>query len=239
MALLIVSLLSGVLSVLAPCIISMIPILLARSADGKRSRNPLFIIGGLLGSIFIFTLLLKSSTLLISVPPRIWQIISGSIIIIFGIFSLFPALWEQISGKLKLQIRAQKRSGAALQRTGTIGDILLGASLGPVFSACSPTYALIVASVLPAKPAEGLLYLSVFLLGLGIMLALIAIMGSKLIRKLGWGINPNGWFKRILGIIFIILGLLIATGADKALLSSAVENGWFDWQVNLESNLQQ
>jgi cytochrome c biogenesis protein CcdA len=226
------------LSVLAPCVISIIPILLARSSDGTRTRSPFFIIGGLLGSIFIFTLLLKSSTLLISVPPQFWQVVSGSIIVLFGLISLFPNAWETISAKLKLQSKAQQQSGKALQRKGKLGDLLLGASLGPVFSACSPTYALIVASILPVTPLTGLLYLVVFLIGLGGMLTLIAVMGSRVVKKLGWGINPEGWFKRILGIIFIIIGIAVLTGLDKTILSSAVENGLFDWQLNLETQLQ-
>ncbi len=238
MTLFFVSLISGMLSVLAPCVISIIPILLARSSDGKRTRSPLFIIGGLLGSIFVFTLLLKSSTLLIDVSPKFWQTVSGGIIILFGLISLFPKAWETVSAKLKLQSRAQNQSSKALKRNGKIGDLLLGASLGPVFSACSPTYALIVATILPVTPVTGLLYLIVFLLGLGGMLVLISVMGSKLVKKLGWGINPEGWFKRTLGIIFIVIGVAILTGIDKTLLSAAVENGLFDWQLNFESNLR-
>lgn len=239
MILLFVSLLAGVLSVLAPCILTSLPILLARSADGSQNRSPFFVIGGLLGSTFIFSILLKYSTLLIAISPHVWQVISGGIIIIFGMISLFPELWEQVSGRLRLQIRAQKQSGKALQTSGKYGDLLLGASLGPVFSACSPTYALIIASILPVSPAKGVVYLAVFLSGLGAALALISLTGTKVIHKLGWSLNPRGWFKRTLGVIFITLGVLLATGADKVLLSTAVKNGWFDWQVNLESHLQQ
>jgi cytochrome c biogenesis protein CcdA len=238
MALLLVSLLAGMLSVLAPCVIALLPILLARSSDGTRSRSPIFIIGGLSASIILFSILLKASTLLIDIPTRYWQIISGVIILGFGITYLFPNLWESLAIKLKLQTKANQVSGKALQKKGKIGDIVLGASLGPVFSACSPTYALIVASILPATPVQGFLYLLAFVLGLSLMLGLIAVLGSKMVQKLGWGINPNGWFKRILGVVFILVGILIATGTDKQILGYIVERGWFDWQVAIESALQ-
>jgi cytochrome c-type biogenesis protein len=238
MALLLVSLLAGMLSVLAPCVIALLPILLARSSDGTRSRSPIFIIGGLGVSIMIFSISLKASTLLIDIPTRYWQIVSGVIILGFGITYLFPNIWESLAMKLNLQTKANQASGKALQRKGKIGDVVLGASLGPVFSACSPTYALIVASILPATPIQGLFYLLAFVLGLSLMLGLIAVLGSKMVQKLGWGINPNGWFKRILGIIFILVGILIATGTDKQILGYIVERGWFDWQVAIESTLQ-
>lgn len=239
MGLLVLSLLAGALSVLAPCVVALLPVLLGRSADGKRSRSPVFIIAGLSGSIILFSILLKASTSLIAIPTSTWQIISGLIIFIFGITYLFPSTWEKVTMKLRLQEKANKTSGKALQKQGIAGDVLLGASLGPVFSACSPTYALIVASVLPATPVRGFIYLLAFTAGLAGMLALITVFGSKLVKKLGWGINPNGWFKRILGIIFILVGLLIATGTDKEVLTILVERGWFDWQVQLESRLQQ
>lgn len=237
MELLIVSFLAGILTVLAPCVVSIIPILLARSADGKKARNPGWLIFGLSLSIIVFTVLLKATTVLISIPPQVWQVISGGIIIAFGIVTIFPSIWEWVVLKTRLIFGVQKVMGDAAQKHGVAGDVLLGASLGPVFSACSPTYALLVAVVLPVEPAVGLLYLTVFVVGLALMLWLIAVFGQRLIKKLGWGINPRGWFRRILGIILIIVGLLLLTGLDKAALTTLVESGVYDFQVQLEDGL--
>jgi cytochrome c-type biogenesis protein len=217
--------------------VSLLPALLARSSDGSRVRSPFFIIAGLSGSIFLFSLLLKASTLLLDVPQHIWQIISGSIIIAFGLTSLFPTVWEKLALALKLQQKAQSSSSKALGKTGRGGDILLGASLGPVFSACSPTYAVILATVLPVNPAKGLLYLGIFIFGLSLMLSLIAYFGNRIVKRLGWGINPRGIFKKVIGIIFIAVGILLITGGDKQIQSVLVERGWFDWQVKLETKL--
>ena len=96
---------------------------------------------------------------------------------------------------------------------------------------------LLVAVVLPARPVEGLFYLLVFVFGLSLMLYLIAIFGQKLIKKLGWGINPRGVFKRVLGIILIVVGLAIATGFDKIVLGFFVESGAYDFQLNLETEV--
>ena len=236
MTLLLVSLLAGILSVLAPCIIAIIPLLIGYSAEKKNVARAVRVVVGLSASIFIFSILLKSSTLLIGISANTWQTVSGIIIIMFGVSGLFPDQWERLSGKLRLQQLSAKGQGKALKQNGKAGDFLLGASLGPIFSACSPTYALIVASILPVSPFRGLLYLLVFIVGLAAMILVIAISGQKAVAKLGWSINPHGRFKRILAIIFIIIGIFIITGTDKTLLSNAVERGWFDWQVNIESN---
>ena len=229
----ILSFIAGVLSVLAPCVIVMIPLLISSDSTGKRLRNPVYIIGGLALSVILFSILLKSTTLLLGVPAATWSIISGIIIIVF------PSLWEKINLRLGLSLKAQQTTAGASRHNGVFGDILLGASLGPIFSACSPTYALIVASILPASPVEGMVYLLLFTLGLAFMLALIAVGGQAVIRKLGWSINPNGWFRRGLGIVLVLLGIFIATGLDKDLLGYLVSNGWFDWQIGLESTFIQ
>jgi len=237
MTLLIVSFLAGVLTILAPCVVSIIPVLLARGASGKRSRSAFWVIFGLCISIIIFTVLLKATTIFIDVPTEVWRSISGGIVLLFGIFTLFPSLWEGIVLKTRFIFGAQATMGKASKHTGVWGDILIGASLGPVFSACSPTYALIVATILPVSPLVGLGYLIVFVLGLALMLSLIALFGSALVRKLGWSLNPRGIFRRVLGVVLIIVGLLILTGFDKTILGWLVEQGWYDFQIQFESGL--
>lgn len=238
MTLILISLLAGILSVLAPCIISIIPLLIGYSAESKTTAKAVRVVAGLAISIFIFSLLLKASALLISVSNETWQVISGGIIILFGITGLFPSAWEFIAAKLRLQQLSAKGQKTAISKGGIVGDLLLGASLGPIFSACSPTYALIIASILPVSPIKGIGYLLVFILGLSLSILLIATLGQKAVLKLGWSINPHGWFKRALAIFFIVVGVMIITGYDKTLLTHLVENGWFDWQVALETKFQ-
>ena len=237
MELLIVSFLAGILTILAPCVVSVIPILLARAGTAERSRSPLLVIVGLSVSIIIFTVLLKASTVLIGIPTEVWKTISGGIVLIFGIVTLLPGIWEWLVLESRFVFKAQEGLGKAQKYKGPWGDLLLGASLGPVFSACSPTYALIVAAILPVSPLIGLGYLVVFVLGLALMLALIAIFGQKLIKKLGWGINPKGLFHKILGLILVTVGIMIITGFDKTLLGWLVQGGFYDFQIILESQL--
>ena len=78
MTLLVIAFLSGVLTVLAPCVLPLLPIILGASAeDGNNKKIPLVIIGSLSVSILIFSILLKASTVLIGVPPSFWKAFSG------------------------------------------------------------------------------------------------------------------------------------------------------------------
>lgn len=235
MILLLTSFLAGILTVLAPCIVAFLPVVLARGIGAKR--RPWLVIASLGVSIFLFSILLKSTTLLIDIPPKFWSILSGSIVLIFGVVTLWPRLWEELALRLGFAVKAQQGLAKANTKQGVWGDVALGASLGPIFSACSPTYALIVASILPAEPVQGVLYLLAYITGLVSVLGLIALLGKKFVTRLGWGINPTSRFHKILGVILIVVGLGILTGFDKVLLGWLVGGGLFDWQINLESGL--
>lgn len=236
MILFISSFFAGVLTALAPCVVLFLPVILSRGADLKR--KPWLMLVSLAFSVILFSILLKSTTLLIDVPASVWSILSGLIIFLFGIVTLWPTLWEVVAMRLGFMTRAQQQLSDASKSSGALGDILVGASLGPIFSACSPTYALIVATILPAEPLQGFVYLLCYVAGLLMILTLIALLGRRLIQKLRWGINPESLFHKILGVCLIVIGVLIMFGLDKIALAALIENGLFDWQINLESVFQ-
>jgi cytochrome c biogenesis protein CcdA len=231
-----VALFAGALSVLAPCVVGLLPILIGRSvAPGSRSHSAVLVIIGLCASIFTFTMLFRATTLLVDVPQRVWQYVAGAILVGFGVV---PQLWDGLSTRLRFAEVGDRGARFGIGRQSRVGDLVLGASLGPAFSACSPTYALIVAVILPVTPAEGAGYLIAYLVGLATMMVVIVVGGRRAVRALGWGVDPHGWFRRVLGVFFIMFGVAIATGLDKDLLGFVVENGWFDWQLRFEDMLR-
>jgi len=130
---------------------------------------------------------------------------------------------------------SQKELSKARKVESLWGAVLMGAALGPVFSSCSPTYFVILATVLPVSFGIGVIYLLVYGLGLAIMLGSIAFFGQKLTQKLGWAANPEGWFKRGLGLLLILVGLAVMTGIDKKLEAAILDAGFGVTQ--LEENL--
>lgn len=238
MVLLLTSFLAGVLTIGAPCVLPVLPIIIGGAVSEADKKRPYIIIASLSASLVIFTLLLKASTLLIMVSPKFWAGVSGGIVLVFGIFTLFPNLWEKISDGLGISTASNSFLSSSSQRSGNIGSILIGAALGPVFSSCSPTYALLVATVLPQSFFLGLVYIIVYVLGLALMLLLIALFGQRLVVRLKWLADPHSKFKKALGILFIIVGLLILTGTEKKIETYLVESGIYKVS-QLELNLIQ
>jgi cytochrome c biogenesis protein CcdA len=244
MTLLIVSFIAGVLTILAPCVLPLLPVVvggsLARSGDNGNSpwRRPLIVTASLAISVIIFTLLLKATTILLGVPTAVWQVIAGVIVIFFGVTMLAPRLWEEIMIRTRLQARSSQLMGKTTTKKGVSGDVLLGLSLGPVFSSCSPTYALIVAAVLPVSFGEGFVYLMAYAVGLSAMLLLVTLLGKSLVDKLGWTLNPRGWFHKIIGIIFLIVGAGLIFGLDKKVQEFVLDQGWYDPIMHVEESFR-
>ena len=225
---LLLTFISGVLTVLAPCVLPLLPVILGGSFTGesKDKKRPYIIIGSLVASIMLFTILLKASTLLINIDQRVWTTISGVIVGSLGLLTLFPHVWDYLIGRIGLQAKSQALMGKGFSsKSKWLGPVIIGFALGPVFNSCSIFYAKILSDILLGRGyINGLIDMTVYCLGLASILLLIAVKGQTVIAKLKWASDPKGWFRRGMGILFILLGIAIVTGFDKKAEAWLVEN---------------
>ncbi len=225
---------------MAPCILPLIPVIVGGSialGQQKSWYRPLVIVASLAVSIVLFTLLLKVSTALLGVPVEVWKILSGIIVIALGVSLAFPKSWEKLATKLRLNIRANSLLSSASSQRGIQRDILTGAALGPVFSSCSPTYALIVATVIPQSFTTGLIYLIAYATGLASVLLLITLIGQPLANRLARTSDSDGWFMRGIGVLFLLVGIAVIFGLDHDFQACVLEQGWYDPISNFEQSL--
>lgn len=235
MFLLITSFAAGMLTVLAPCILPILPVIIGGSVAEGTQRRPAVVVVSLGVSLFIFTLLLKASAAFVAVPALFWQLLSGFLILGFGIATLFPAIWEGVPGVNALYLSSNRALGSGYKEKSWRGEIVMGAALGPVFSSCSPTYFVILATVLPAHFATGILYLLAYVAGLCLLLFILSFLGQRTALRLGLLADSRGWFKKFLGLLFILAGIAIIFGWDKK-LEAALPSGSFA-EIGLEQSL--
>jgi len=211
------ALLAGALTTLAPCALSLLPVVVGGSvngaSDGSAVRRALLVTGSLGVSVFVFTLALRATTALLDLPPAVWQWVSGGLLIGLGVVGIVPELWDRVSAATGLGSRSARGLAAANTRGGTTGAALTGAALGPVFTSCSPLFGYVVVTVLPAEPVRGLTLLTAYVVGLTSVLFAVALAGQRLVRRLGWAADPRSTFRRGLGVLFVVLGVLVATGS--------------------------
>ena len=234
---------AGMLTTLAPCVLPLLPVIVGRTvaapapageaiAAGTTAgrtavatrrtaglSQPLAVTAGLGASVVLFTLLLKGTTALIGVPREVWQVVSGGLLVAVGVTQVRPDLWDRLSMRFGLNARAAGGLVAARGRGGRVGDVLTGAALGPVFSSCSPLYAYVVVTVLPASFGQGLVLLLAYTAGLCSVLLAIALLGRRAVQRMRWAADPHGSVRRVLGGVLVAVGLLVLTGADHTVQS--------------------
>ncbi|WP_088288612.1 cytochrome c biogenesis CcdA family protein [Kineosporia sp. A_224] len=239
---------AGMLTTLAPCVLPLLPVIIGRTAVPQVSpvqavpaalgagRPPdadrpdrglpraLAVTAGLGASVIAFTLLLKGTTTFIGVPREVWQVLSGGLLVAIGATQTWPGLWEHLSGRLGLDERSTGALVAAQRQRGLLGDVLTGAALGPVFSSCSPLYAYVVVTVLPASFGKGLVLLLAYTAGLCAVLLAIGVFGRRAVLRLRWAADPHGRLRRVFGLVLVGVGLLVLTGADHAVQTWLVEH---------------
>jgi cytochrome c-type biogenesis protein len=247
MPLIILSFIAGVLTVLAPCVFPLLPIIIGGSTGGKNYLRPILVTAGLVFSIIIFTVILK-----LLLPPSIERslvdftlgsleirittlsFISGILLIFIGVITIWPELWDAVSIKLGFSAKSDQLLDKASHKESWYGPLLVGGSLGPVFTSCSPTFGVLVAIILPQDFGRGLINIISYSLGLGIVMLAAGVLGQSLVRRMKWLSNPQGIFKKVIGVIFVIVGIFVLTSLDKQLETFILEQGYFEQVIEFE-----
>jgi len=102
-----------VLTVLAPCVLPLLPVIVWWSVIEWKKSRPRVIISSFALSVILFTLLIKFLVDRFGIFPEDLTRISAYILIVFGIFFLFPTLWQKlmhITGIEKFTNKAQQNS---------------------------------------------------------------------------------------------------------------------------------
>ncbi|MCA9379045.1 cytochrome C biogenesis protein [Candidatus Dojkabacteria bacterium] len=229
MSLIFLSFLAGVLTIFAPCAFPLLPIVLGGSVATTSKKRPYFVVVGLMISVLIFTLGIQLISTVIFIPEETRRFLAGGIILLTGMFILFPGLWDKVNSKLSLSGQADKLLDRSSSRRDMWGALLTGAALGPVFTTCSPTFGYVLGTIIGVEGDVllGIVNIFAYVLGLGFIMLLVAVFGSTLVRKLGWAANPRGVFKKVLAIIFVLVGLGLMLRWDKTIEEFIVSQPFF------------
>lgn len=202
MSLLLISFLAWILSVLAPCVLPVLPVIFGWSGTDLQMGKALRILWSALVFIFVFTFLLKVSTAFIWISTQTRAMISWGIILLYGCTIVFPLLRERLQTKFPSRWTNNTKQWARW-------DILLWASLWPIFTSCSPTYTLLLATILPQSITQWILWILAYLLWFWWFLYILLRGWRVLIKQFMSFADSQGWFKKLLWWILIATWILI------------------------------
>ncbi len=125
--------LAGVVTILSPCILPLLPIILSSSVDTSGKRRPLGIVTGFILSFTFFTLFLSTIVKLSGIPAETLRYVSVFILVIFGLSLFVPQIQlviEQIFTKLT------RFAPNGQTKHGFVGGLIIGLSLGLLWTPC-------------------------------------------------------------------------------------------------------
>lgn len=211
-------LLAGVLSTLSPCVLPLVPVLIGSAANAHR-RGPLALGAGLALSFTLVGTLLATLGAKSGLDPETLRIGGGIVLALFGAILLIPNLQSLFARAVGSVSDGGTRILERVTLEGIGGQFLVGVLLGVVWSPCvGPTLG--AATTLASQGKDlGQIGLLMLLFGLGAALPLILIgsLSRVTLNKVRGRLLRTGQFgKYALGAVMLGLGLLIATGTDKA-----------------------
>lgn len=204
--------LAGIVTVLSPCVLPVLPALLAASAGNGRKR-PLGVITGLVFSFMFFTLALTALVKFTGISPNILRIIAIGLIAFFGLVMLFPKLGDWFSSKTSLFADLGGSIQSKATGSGFWGGFILGTALGLVWTPCAgPILAAITTLVATSSVTLDTLLLT-FSYTLGTALPLFAIVygGNKVTHSLR---GYTETIRKVFGGMMILAALSIALHWD-------------------------
>ena len=184
--------LAGVITAVSPCVLPVLPIVLAGGATATGRRRPFAIIAGLVVSFTVFTLAASSLLSALGLPQDFLRNLAIALLFVLAATLLFPQVGYLLERPLAFMTR---RRGGELG-----GGFVLGVSLGLVFVPCAgPVLATI--ATLTAQHRVGvdavLLTLS-YALGVAVPMLLIALGGQRVSRRLR---AQSQNFRRVMGVL--------------------------------------
>lgn len=210
--------LAGLVTILAPCIWPLLPIVLSASTGGNSHRRPLGVTLGIMVSFTFFTLAISYLVRIFHLDPNIVRVFAVGVLIFLGLSMIIPAL----SRLTELGVsRLSGKFGRTGQSQGSDfgSGFLTGLSLGIVWTPCSGP---ILASI-ATLAATGQVNLQVVLVtlayvtGVGIPLFIFAYGGQRVIGRTRFLSAYTGRVQQVFGVLMLLTAVAIYTNFDKVI----------------------
>ena len=218
MLLLLLSYLGGVLTILSPCILPVLPFVFARSDQPfRKSGLPL-----LAGMAITFALVASLATVGGGWAVRANQFGRIAALILFAVFGLtllFSSLADRLSRPLvQLGNRLSRNSNSG---ASVLNSLLLGIGTGLLWAPCAgPILGLILTgAALEGASTHTAVLLLCYAAGAATSLAIALLAGGRLFAAMKRWLGVEEWIRRVLGVAVLAAVAAVAFGLDRGVLT--------------------
>ncbi|VVM91826.1 Protein DipZ [Pseudomonas fluorescens] len=220
---LLIAFLGGILTVLSPCILPVVPFLFA-AADRTR-RSILLALGGLALTFALVCSLAVVSSEWVVQASNTGRHVALIVMVLFAL-SLISA---RVGGWLARPFVVLGNRIDPDRRTlsGPLRALLIGVATGLLWAPCAgPILGVILTgAMLQGANAHTSLLLVAYGLGSALSLGTLMFAGRGLVNRLKASIPVTGWLRRGAGVAVLAAAVVISSGADKTLLAGTSSEG--------------
>jgi cytochrome c biogenesis protein CcdA/thiol-disulfide isomerase/thioredoxin len=239
MVLFVLAYLGGMLTIVSPCILPVLPFVFTR-ADRPFFRNGLPM---LIGMALTFAAVATLAAVAGGWAVEANQYGRGAAILLlslFGLALLFPALADRLAKPFVafgVRLSATAEHGATAQADTLLPSLALGAATGFLWAPCAgPVLGLILTgAALQGASVQTSLLLVTFAAGAATSLGLALAVGGRVFAAMKRSLGVGEWIRRGLGVAVLAAVVAIALGVDTGFLTrvstastAALEQGLLD-----------
>ncbi|MBE0520645.1 MAG: cytochrome c biogenesis protein CcdA [Candidatus Methanoperedenaceae archaeon] len=218
---------AGLATVVTPCVLPILPAILSGSV-GSRLR-PIAIVTGMSITFTLMGILISAVASFGYVTDylrwfSIFFIIGmGAVLFDDDINNEYVKITSSTMNFARQNLPFLGNLEAKVPQGGLFGGLFLGMSLGIIWIPCvGPILGAVLAFVAESSAGSGsLLYpaslLVVYSMGVSIPMLIIAYSGKKVSGHVSWFVKRGHFFKKLSGLMLILVGLMLLFGVDKYL----------------------
>ncbi|MFA6031323.1 MAG: cytochrome c biogenesis CcdA family protein [Myxococcota bacterium] len=232
------ALLAGVLSILSPCVLPLLPVVLA-GAVAEHRLAPLGLAAGVAVSFTAIGVFVATIGFSIGLDMTVFRSAAAVLLILLGAVLLVPRFQTQFATAAgPVSNWTQNRFGG-VSTSGISGQFGVGLLLGAVWTPCvGPTLG--AASIMAARGENlGTVILTMLAFGIGTSLPLLALASMSreaLLRWRGRMLSASSGLKMVLGALLFIAGVMTLSGFDRT-IQIGLERALPDWLVAITTRI--
>jgi cytochrome c biogenesis protein CcdA/thiol-disulfide isomerase/thioredoxin len=237
MILFVLAYLGGILTIVSPCILPVLPFVFAR-ADQPFLRSVLPMLVGMAATFAAVATLAAVGGGWVVQANEYGRIIAVTLLAIFGVTLLFPTLSDRLTRPIvALGSRLSTSADGGTGGSKVVSSLLLGIATGLLWAPCAgPILGLILTgAALRGASVQTSLLLAAYALGAATSLALALLVGGRVFALMKRSLGVGEWIRRGLGVAVLASVLVIAFGLDTSFLTqvslastTALEQGLLD-----------
>jgi cytochrome c biogenesis protein CcdA len=217
--------LAGLLSILSPCVLPLVPIVLG-AAVAAHPLGAVALAAGLASSFTALGLLLALAGFGVGIDADLFRLVAAAMMIALGALLILPSWQMRLAAVGGPVSNWADRHVNGLASSGHAGQFAIGLLLGAVWSPCvGPTLG--AASLLASQGRDLVqvaLTMVAFGIGAALPLALLGLLSRAALARVRSGLLSAGKLgKALLGTAFVLVGLAIVSGVDRGIEAALVD----------------